>query len=104
VYHYSDNPLLDEFSIEFDNYFFTVKGGTKKAIFFTGNKNPKQNTVLDRSHKYPVFLNARMVIEKTGTKDELRANGEDFVHTINRASNEADAAIFHGIDDNQELN
>jgi hypothetical protein len=41
VYHHSDNPQLNEFSIEFDNYFSTIKGGTKKAIFFTGNSNPK---------------------------------------------------------------
>lgn len=104
VYHYSDNSQLDEFSIEFDNYFSTIKGGTKKAIFFTGNKKPKQNTVLNRPNKYPVFLNARSIIEKTGTKDELKVQGEGFVSTINRAANEADAAIFHGIDDNQELN
>lgn len=104
VYHYSDNPQLNEFSIEFDNYFSTIKGGTKKAIFFTGNSNPKQGTVLDRNYKYPVFLNARHTIEKTGTKDELRSSQEGFVSTINRAANEADAAIFHGIDDNQELN
>jgi hypothetical protein len=47
-----------------------------------------------------VFLNARKVIEKTGTKDELRNSGEGFVPTINRAAEEADIAIFHGIDDN----
>ena len=104
VYHHSDNPQLNEFSIEFDNYFSTIKGGTKKAIFFTGNSNPKQGTVLDRNYKYPVFLNARHTIEKTGTKDELRSQQEDFVSTINRAANEVDAAVFHGIDDNQELN
>lgn len=33
VYHHSDDPQLNEFSIEFDNYFSTIKGGTKKAIF-----------------------------------------------------------------------
>ncbi|UVX68833.1 MAG: ADP-ribosyltransferase [Bacteriophage sp.] len=74
VYHYSDNPQLNEFSIEFDNYFSTIKRGTKKAIFFTGNSNPKQGTILDRNYKYPVFLNARQTIEKTGTKDELRSS------------------------------
>lgn len=104
VYHHSNNSQLNEFSIEFDNYFSTIKGGTKKAIFFTGNSNPKQGTVLDRNYKYPVFLNARQTIEKVGTKDELRSQQEDFVSTINRAANEADAAVFHGIDDNQELN
>ena len=104
VYHHSDNPQLNEFSIEFDNYFSTIKGGTKKAIFFTGNSNPKYGTVLDRNYKYPVFLNARHTIEKTGTKDELRSQQEGFVSTINRAANEVDAAVFHGIDDNQELN
>ena len=104
VYHYSNNSQLNEFSIEFDNYFSTIKGGTKKAIFFTGNSNPKYGTVLDRNYKYPVFLNARHTIEKTGTKDELRSQQEGFVSTINRAANEADAAVFHGIDDNQELN
>jgi hypothetical protein len=99
VYHYS-NDEIKEFSTEFDNYFTKVKGGTKKAIFFTANPKPKEETVLDRKYQYAVFLNARKVIEKTGTKDELRNSGEGFVPTINRAAEEADIAIFHGIDDN----
>ena len=103
VYHHANNQF-SEFSIEFDNYFSTVKGGTKKALFFTGTQNPASGTVLDRPYKMPVFLNAKVVIEKTGTKDQLREQGEGFVTTINRAAEEADAAIFHGIDDNQELN
>lgn len=103
VYHYS-NDEIKEFSTEFDNYFTKVKGGTKKAIFFTSNPEPKEGTVLDRKYQYAVFLNARKAIEKTGTKDELRNSGEGFVPTINRAAKEADIAIFHGIDDNQEEN
>lgn len=103
VYHHA-NSEFSEFSTEFDNYFNTVKGGTKKALFFTGTQNPAPGTVLDRPYKMPVFLNAKTVIKKTGTKDELRESGEGFVSTINRAAEEADAAIFHGIDDNQEVN
>ena len=103
VYHHANNQF-SEFSIEFDNYFSTVKGGTKNALFFTGTQNPASGTVLDRPHKMPVFLNARNIIEKTGTKEQLKQQGESFVSTINRAAEEADAAIFHGIDDNQELN
>lgn len=103
VYHHTNSPI-NEFSIEFDNYFSTVKGGTKKALFFTGTANPKKGTVLDREYKLPVFLKANTVIEKTGTKDDLKKQGESFTTTINRAAEEADIAIFHGIDDNQELN
>ena len=103
VYHHANNQF-SEFSVEFDNYFSTVKGGTKKALFFTGTQNPASGTVLDRPYKMPVFLNAKNIISKTGTKDELAASGEGFVSTINRAAEEADAAIFHGIDDNQEVN
>ena len=103
VYHHSNSPIT-EFSIDFDNYFSTLKGGTKKALFFTGTSIPKKGTVLDRKYKLPVYLKADRVIEKNGTKEELRNQGEDFVTTINRAAEEADAAIFHGIDDNQELN
>ena len=103
VYHYSDDAI-EEFSTDFDNYFNTVKGGTRDAIFFTGNNAPTTGTVLDREHQIPVYLKADKVIEKTGTKDELRAQGEGFVPTINRAAEEADAAVFHGIDDNQEVN
>ena len=103
VYHHANNQF-SEFSIEFDNYFSTLKGGTKKALFFTGTQNPASGTVLDRPYKMSVFLNAKVVIEKTGTKDQLREQGESFVTTINRAAEEADAAIFHGIDDNQEVN
>ena len=102
VYHHA-NDQFSEFSIEFDNYFSTSKGGTKKALFFTGTQNPASGTVLDRLYKMPVFLNAKVVIEKTGTKDQLREQGEGFVTTINRAAEEADAAIFHRIDDNQEI-
>lgn len=103
VYHYS-NDEIKEFSTEFDNYFTKVKGGTKKAIFFTSNPEPKEGTVLDRKYQYAVFLNARKAIEKTGTKDELRNSGEGFTPTINRAAEEVDIAIFRGIDDNQEEN
>ena len=103
VYHHSNSPIT-EFSIDFDNYFSKLKGGTKKALFFTGTSIPKKGTVLDRKYKLPVYLKADRVIEKNGTKEELRNQGEDFVTTINRAAEEADAAIFHGIDDNQELN
>lgn len=103
VYHHS-NDSITEFSTEFNNYFSRSKGGTKEAIFFTRTRYPKSGTVLDRKYSYPVYLSAKNVIEKTGTKDELRTTGEDFVSTINRSSKEADAAIFHGIDDNQELN
>ena len=103
VYHHALSEF-SEFSIEHDNYFSTAKGGTKKALFFTGTMNPAAGTVLDRPYKMPVFLNAKSVIEKTGTKDELRESGESFVSTINKAAEEADAAIFHGIDDNQEVN
>ena len=101
--HYANEPI-STFSIDFDNYFSTIKGGTKRALFFTGNSNPKKGTVLDRKYKLPVFLKANKVIEKFGTKADLEKQGEDFVSTINRAADEADAAIFHGIDDNQELN
>lgn len=103
VYHHANSPI-NEFSIEFDNYFSTIKNGTKKALFFTGTANPKKGTVLDREYKFPVFLKANTVIEKTGTKDDLKKQGESFTATINRAAEEADIAIFHGIDDNQELN
>lgn len=103
VYHHANSPIK-EFSIEFDNYFSTIKNGTKKALFFTGTANPKKGTVLDREYKFPVFLKANTVIEKTGTKDDLKKQGESFTATINRAAEEADIAIFHGIDDNQELN
>ena len=103
VYHHS-NDSITEFSTEFNNYFSRSKGGTKEAIFFTRTRYPKSGTVLDRKYSYPVYLSAKNVIEKTGTKDELRTTGEGFVSTINRSSKEADAAIFHGIDDNQELN
>lgn len=103
VYHHANSPI-NEFSIEFDNYFSTIKNGTKKALFFTGTANPKKGTVLDREYKLPVFLKANTVIEKTGTKDDLKKQGESFTATINRAAEEADIAIFHGIDDNQELN
>ena len=101
VYHHANSPI-NEFSIEFDNYFSTIKNGTKKALFFTGTANPKKGTVLDREYKFPVFLKANTVIEKTGTKDDLKKQGESFTATINRAAEEADIAIFHGIDDNQE--
>lgn len=103
VYHHANSPI-NEFSIEFDNYFSTIKNGTKKALFFTGTANPKKGTVLDREYKFPVFLKANTVIEKTGTKDDLKKQGESFTATINRAAEEVDIAIFHGIDDNQELN
>lgn len=103
MYHHANSPI-NEFSIEFDNYFSTIKNGTKKALFFTGTANPKKGTVLDREYKFPVFLKANTVIEKTGTKDDLKKQGESFTATINRAAEEADIAIFHGIDDNQELN
>lgn len=103
VYHHANNEI-SEFSVEFNNYFSTQKGGTKKALFFTGTREPKKGTVLDRPFRYPVYLNAKTTIEKTGTKDELKESGEDFVTTINRAAEEVDAAIFYGIDDNQELN
>lgn len=103
VYHHANSPI-NEFSIEFDNYFSTIKNGTKKALFFTGTANPKKGTVLDREYKFPVFLKANTVIEKTGTKDDLKKQGESFTATINRAAEGADIAIFHGIDDNQELN
>lgn len=103
VYHRALSEF-SEFSTDYDNYFNTVKGGTKKALFFTGTANPTPGTVLDRPYKMPVFLNAKKIIEKAGTKDELRQSGEGFVPTINRAAEEADAAIFHGIDDNQEVN
>lgn len=71
VYHHANSPI-NEFSIEFDNYFSTIKNGTKKALFFTGTANPKKGTVLDREYKFPVFLKANTVIEKTGTKDDLK--------------------------------
>lgn len=103
VYHYSDAQLT-QFSTDHDNYFATIKGGTKEAIFFTGNPKPKKGTILDRKYRIPVFLNVRNVIEKTGTKDDIRAAGEDFVTTVNRSSKEADGAVFHGFDDNQETN
>lgn len=103
VYHYSDQEI-DEFSTDFDNYFSKQKGGTKKAIFFTANPKPADGTVLDRKYRYPVYLKAEKLIEKTGTKQDLKDQGESFVHTINRAAEEADAAIFYGIDDNQETN
>lgn len=103
VYHHA-NSEFSEFFTDFDNYFSNVKGGTKKALFFTGTRNPSPGTILDRPYKMPVFLKANKIIEKTGTKDELRESGEGFVPTINRAAKEADAAVFHGIDDNQEVN
>lgn len=102
VYHHS-NDTITEFSTEFDNYFSQNKEGTKEAIFFTGTRSPKQGTVLDRQYNYPVFLSAKNIIEKVGTKDKLRESGEGFVSTVNRSAKEADAAVFHGIDDNQEI-
>ncbi len=102
VYHHSDKSDITQFSESFDNYFTRVKGGTSKAIFFTGTAHPKKGTVLDRNYIYPVFLSAKSVSERTGSKDELREQGKSFTETINDASETLDAAIFHKIDDNQE--
>ena len=102
VYHYSDNSELS-FTRQEDNYFSTVKGGTKSAIFFTDNPNPTEGTVLDRDYKYSVRLDVDRVKVIYSTKASLHQTGTSFTEEINKAEKEGyDAVRFIGIDDNQE--
>ena len=82
VYHHTDNPKLTEFSIDYDNYFSTKKGGTKAAIFFDENKTG----TLDRKYDVPVFLNIRDLRTYTGTKEDLHKTGTSYTQVVNESA------------------
>ena len=98
VYHHTNNPNLQEFSIDFDNYFSMQKGGTKSAIFFTTNSNK----ILDRKITIPVFLNLRTPFRYNGTKESMHDLGITYTQLVNEAESQQ-GAIFTGLDDNKLL-
>ena len=109
VYHYSTNDNLIIFDRNFPNYYSTKDGqeNAKNAFFFTSNPKPKKGTVLDRNYRYEIFLNIRDLIERVGTKEELRSKGIGFTKTINETANKNtkySGIVFRNIDDNQEVN
>lgn len=87
IFHHTDNPELSEFSVEFDNYFSTVKGGTKNAIFFTDTAEP----ILDRPYKIPVYLNIKDMKTISGTKKSLHERGTSFVREVNMSAGDLDS-------------
>jgi len=83
VYHHTDDPNLNEFSTEFDNY-FAKSGGTKNAIFFD------QNTTgtLNRAYDIPAFLNIRQLSTYEGTKEDLHKRGTTYREVVNNSAEE----------------
>ena len=96
VWHHS-NEFITEFKKEFDDNYFAKDGGSNRAIFFTGTKEPAKGTVLDRPYAMPVFLNIKdpyALTEKTGYKQK----------SLIALANGNDGMIFYGINDNQMEN
>ena len=96
VYHHTDNENLIKFEKEFNNYFSSVKNGTKHAIFFTTTKQ----SILNRKYKIPVFLNLKTPFTYNGTKESMHQSGTDYTTLVNK-SEEVGGAIFTGLDDNK---
>ena len=96
VYHHTDDENLVKFEKEFNNYFSSVKNGTKHAIFFTTTKQ----SILNRKHKIPVFLNLKTPFTYNGTKESMHQSGTDYTTLVNK-SEEVGGAIFTGLDDNK---
>ena len=109
VYHYTDNENLNEFSVDFDNY-FAQTGGTKKAIFFTEDKVEKgeeDNFLTQRKARKSVFLNIKDLKTYNGTKEDLHEKGTSYREVVNKsaAENDVDGGVhMSGFDDNKKTN
>ena len=99
VYHHTNNPNLNTFSIEFDNY-FSKDGGTKEAIFFDENITG----TLNRKFDLPVFLNIRDLNEYNETKEQLHQRGTTYRQIVNESAknNNKDGGVhMKDFDDNK---
>lgn len=109
VYHYTDNENLNEFSVDFDNY-FAQTGGTKKAIFFTEDKVEKgeeDNFLTQRKARKSVFLNIKDLKTYNGTKEDLHKKGTSYREVVNKSAeeNDVDGGVhMSGFDDNKKTN
>ena len=85
VYHHSNDENLNEFSIDFDNY-FSKDGGTKKAVFF----DEEQTGTLNRKYDFPVYLNIRELSEYNETKQQLHDRGTTYRQIVNESAEQND--------------
>jgi peptide methionine sulfoxide reductase MsrA len=100
VYHHTDDPNLDKFSTDFENY-FAKDGGTKEAIFFDEEKTG----TLNRKYDLPVFLNIRELNEYNETKQQLHDRGTTYREIVNNSAkknNKTGGVHMKDFDDNKK--
>ena len=86
VWHHTNNPNLDEFRLDFKNY-FQKDGGTNKAFFFDENTHG----TLNRKYDLPVYLNIKELSEYEGTKENLHKQGTSYRAVVNKSAENNDA-------------
>ena len=86
VWHHTNNPNLDEFRLDFENY-FQKDGGTNKAFFFDENTHG----TLNRKYDIPVYLNIKELSEYEGTKEDLHKQGTSYRAVVNKSAENNDA-------------
>lgn len=100
VYHHTNNPNLNKFSTDFENY-FAKDGGTKEAIFFDEEKTG----TLNRKYDLPVFLNIKELNEYNETKQQLHDRGTTYREVVNNSAknnNKTGGVHMKDFDDNKK--
>lgn len=100
VYHHTNDPNLNKFSTDFENY-FTKDGGTKEAIFFDEEKTG----TLNRKYDLPVFLNIKELNEYNETKQQLHDRGTTYREVVNNSAknnNKTGGVHMKDFDDNKK--
>ena len=90
VWHHTDDKNLDEFRLDFENY-FQKEGGTNKAFFFDENIHG----TLNRKYDLPVYLNIKNLNEYNETKNQLHERGTSYRTVVNESAELDD--IFGGV-------
>lgn len=90
VWHHTNNKNLDEFRLDFKNY-FKKDGGTNKAFFFDENLHG----TLNRKYDLPVYLNIKNLNEYNETKEQLHNRGTSYRAIVNESA-ESDS-VFDGV-------
>lgn len=99
VWHNTNNPNLDEFRLDFKNY-FQKDGGTNKAFFFDENTHG----TLNRKYDLPLYLNIKELNEYEGTKEQLHEQGTSYRAVVNESAgqNSVDGGLhMKDFDDNK---
>lgn len=99
VWHHTNNPNLDEFKLDFKNY-FQKDGGTNKAFFFDENAHG----TLGRKYDLPLYLNVKELNEYNETKQQLHDRGTSYRQIVNKSAeqNDQDGGVhMKDFDDNK---